>query len=253
MSHLAEGNVRYIDREDARSTKHPRRSSSNTWTGQARHRYDVWGTSMRALSAQAAAAFHSGGGGVEDAFSLLITASAVPITYAGYGVMATLALIDRCHEWGQPERADLHVWGRSGDRSLAEIAMDFAQRVYDPEFRWEPQWLVEIHGDWSHEPAGEPASLSARVAATANSDQRIAYLTHLSARWAAPSEAPEGSAKVKALVPLVLFDNTALDAVLGRLLAMAAPQLDVDQLVQVAELVSAHLTTERPWSFGQWR
>jgi hypothetical protein len=220
---------------------------------QARNRHDVWGTSMRALSAQAAAAFRSGSGGVEDAFSLLITASAEPTTYAGYGVLATLALIDRCHEWGEPERADLRVWGPSGDRSLPEIAIDLAQRVYDPVFRQERLRLVEMHRAWSDEPAGDPASQSARVAATANSDERIAYLTHLSARWAAPWEGSSGLAKVKALVPLVLFDSTALDAVLGRLLGMAAPQLDVGQLDQVAELVSSHLTTGRPWSFGQWR
>ena len=127
----------------------------------ARHRRDVWGTSMRALSAEAAAAFHSGNCGPEQAFSLLIAASSAPITYAGYGVLAILALIDRCHEWGDPQRAEHAMWGPSGDRSLPDIAADLAQRVYDPVFRQERLALVERHRKWSREPTGELAPAGA--------------------------------------------------------------------------------------------
>jgi hypothetical protein len=220
---------------------------------QARHRHDVWGTSMRALSADATAAFRTGNCGKEQAFSQLIAASSAPITYAGYGVLAIIALIDRCYEWGDPQRAEDAVWGPSGDRPLPDIAMDLAQRVYDPMFRQERIALVERHGTWSRERTGELATLPTRLAAITNPDERIAYLTHLSARWAAPSEAPAGLSNVKALVPLVLSDSTALDAVLGRLFAMARPNLDDDQLEEVAELTSDHLTTGRPWTLGQWR
>ncbi len=223
------------------------------YLARGQHQDDVWGTSMRALSAEAAAAFRTGNCGAEQAFSQLISASSAPVTYAGYGVLATLALIDRCHEWGDPQRAEDAVWGPSGDQSLPDIALDLAQRVSDPVFRQERLALIEQHRTWSREPAGELASLPARLAAIANADERIAYLTHLSARWAAPSEAPADLPKVKALVPLVMFDSTALDAVLGRLLAMAGPQLDDDQLEDVAKLTTDHLTTGQPWTLGQWR
>ena len=122
----------------------------------ARDRHDVWGTSIRARSAEATAAFHSGQAGAEQAFWRLIAASSVPATFAGYGVLAILALIDRCHEWGEPGRAGLPVWGPSGDRSLPDIAADLAQRVYDPVFREERVALVERHRAWSCEPTPKP-------------------------------------------------------------------------------------------------
>ena len=220
---------------------------------QAERRQDVWGTSMRALSAAAAAAFHRGEIDGDEAIALLIDASAEPTTYAGYGALATLSLIDRCHEFGEPHRSAEPRWGPSRDRSLPDLARHFAERVYDPGLREERIGLVGEHLGWSTDPPPEPAALTRTLATLSHADERSAYLTHLSARWAAPSAPPDALRRTTSLVPLVLFDSTALDAVLGRLFVVTGPRIDDEDFDEIVELTGAHLTTGRPWTLGQWR
>jgi hypothetical protein len=219
----------------------------------ARNRHDVWGTSIRAVSAEAAARYRTGSADANDVFPLLVAASSEPMMYAGYGVLAVLSLIDRCHELGDPARADMQIWGPERNASLHDLALDLAGRVYDPTFRNERLALVDRHRLWTLAAADNPAGLSNRLATMSGAEERIVYLTHLSARWATPSAGPHGVTAVKGLVPLVLSDSTALDSLLGRLVGMVRDHLDDNQLEEVAELTREHFTTGRPWMLGQWR
>jgi hypothetical protein len=206
---------------------------------------------MRALSARAAVA--SRHGEREEAFALLRRASAEPAVYAGYGVMTVLTLIDRCVEFGEPERANAPIWGADGARRLPEMAEDLAGVVYDPEFRSERQELVRRHRAWAASATvPDVADATVALAEQHDADMRRAYVNHVSARWAAPSVA-DATARLGKLVPLTLFDSTALDAVLARLVACSAARLSNPQMEELLELVGRKLTTGRPWHFGQWR
>jgi energy-coupling factor transporter ATP-binding protein EcfA2 len=211
---------------------------------------DVWGTSMRGLSARAAASFRQGH--VDRAFSVLQDASAAPTTYAGYGVTAILALIDRCHEFGDPERAGMPLWGPGRNRSLFDMAADFAGRVYDPTFRDERLALVGEHRAWTQEVAPDLDLAQKRLSDIQDPDVRAAYQSHVSARWASSAE-PAGATRLKALVPLALFDSTTLDAILGRLLALRCGELQDQHLEAIVHLTTAEFTIGRPWKLGQWR
>ena len=217
------------------------------YLGRAADRDDVWGTRIRALSAQASAAYRSGD--VMEAFGLLREASGAHVTYAGYGVTAMLGLIDRCHEFGEPYRAEVPEWGPARDQSLPGLAAHYARDVYDPEFRQERLNLVRLHQGWTEEPRPDAASVEQRLAATTDTDVRRAYQHHVAARWAA-SPGPEIA---KVLVPLALFDTTGLDAILASLLVGRLRALDQADFLTVADLVTAHFTSGRPWTHGQWR
>jgi hypothetical protein len=212
--------------------------------------HDVWGTSMRARSAQAAASLRRGT--KDSAFALLQEASAAPTTYAGYGVTAVLALIDRCHELGQPERAAAPLWGPGRDRGLYDIAADIAGRVYDPVFRDERRALVDAHQAWSREAAPRPDLARQRQSEFQDADMRGAYQRHVSARWASAGEQTR-PAWLGTLVPTALFDSTTLDTILGRLLAARCGELQDQHLQAIVELTTTEFTTGRPWSFGSWR
>jgi hypothetical protein len=211
---------------------------------------DVWGTSMRALSAQAAASFRQGH--VDQVFSLLQNASAAPTTYAGYGVTAVLTLIDRCYEFGEPERAGMPLWGPNRNRSLFDMAADFAGRVYDPIFRDERLALVSRYRAWTQDAAPDLDAAQKRLSGIHDPDVRRAYQSHISARWASFAE-PAGITRLKALVPLALFDSTTLDTILGRLLALRCGELQDQHLEAIVHLTSSAFTTGRPWKLGQWR
>jgi hypothetical protein len=211
---------------------------------------DVWGTSMRALGARSAVAYRLGR--TADAFALLRQASAQPTTYAGYAVTGVLGLIDRCYEFGDPNRARRREWGPDADASLVDMAVDFARRVHDPNFRRERVGLVERHEAWSQQVPPEPGLLSNALPGGHDPDERMAYLGHVSARYAAQSDASAASVRLKALVPVALFDSTALDTVLGRLVAVLTDDLG-EEMEDLVRLTSTEFTTGRPWKLGAWR
>jgi hypothetical protein len=211
---------------------------------------DVWGTRIRALSAQAAATYRYGA--ASDAFDLLLRASRARTTYAGYGVTAMLALIDRCHEFGQPELADSPLWGPDRNRSLPDIAADLAGNVYDWAFRQERIELVELHRSWTREPEPDVGFVEQRLSHIPNTDARRAYQHHVAARWAASPD-PEVAGQAKALIPLALFDTTGLDAILAQLVAVDLRALAEHDFRALVELVAANFTGGRPWTHGQWR
>jgi len=211
---------------------------------------DVWGTRVRALSALAAATYRYGT--ASDAFDLLLRASRARTSYAGYGVTAMLALIDRCHEFGQPELADSPIWGPDRNRSLPDIAEALAGIVYDREFRQERVELVELHRSWTREPEPDIGLVEQRLSQMLDTDARRAYQHHVAARWAASPD-PEVARQVKALVPFALSDTTGLDGILARLVALDLRALTERDLRVVVDLVTADFTSGRPWAHGQWR
>jgi hypothetical protein len=217
---------------------------------QAADRQDVWGTCARALSAQAAAAHRYGR--AEEALALLLEASREPTTYAGYGAVAILALVDRCHEFGRRDLPGDPIWGPGRTESLYDQAMNLAGRVYDWQFRGERLELIQQHRTWAAEPAPEVGFVEQRLSSMPDIDARRAYLQHVSARWAASPD-PQVARQVAALVPLSLFDTTVLDAILARLVAIDLPSLAERDLLVLTDLVEAHFTTGRPWQYGQWR
>ena len=211
---------------------------------------DVWGTRARALSARAAAVYRYGN--AAKALEVLLDASREPTTYAGYGAVAMLALIDRCHEFGRPDLAGRPLWGPSQNQSLYDKARDLAGRVYDSRFQQERLELVEQHRTWTQEPEPEVSVVGKRLSSMPDIDARRAYLHHVSARWAASPDL-EVARQATALVPLSLFDTTVLDAILARLVAIDLHTLAEGDLHAVTGLVDAHFTTGRPWMHGQWR
>ncbi|MBG0564866.1 hypothetical protein [Actinoplanes aureus] len=211
---------------------------------------DVWGTRLRALSAQAAAAFRHGD--AKRAALLLEAGRQTEITYAGYGVTAALALVDRCDEIGRPDLADTAQWGNGGNLTLPELAADFATRVYDRLFGLERIALVREHAEWRAEPVPDQEVVAGRLAHLPDRDTRAAYRNHVAARWGASPDR-RVAARVGSLVPGALFDATGLDALLARLAAAALPALTDAQVRDLAALVEAGFTTGRPWRFGQWR
>lgn len=217
---------------------------------QAADHQDVWGTRARALSALAAAAYRSGS--AKKALDLLLKASSEPTTYAGYGAVAMLALVDRCHEFGRPDLPGHSIWGPSRNQGLYDKALDLAGRVYDWHFRQERLELIQQHRTWAQEPAPEVSFVEKRLSSMPDIDARRAYLQHVSARWAA-SPNQEVARQVTALVPLSLFDTTVLDAILARLVAIDLPRLGERDLQVLTGLVEADFTTGRPWLHGQWR
>ncbi|WP_328476201.1 hypothetical protein OHA21_21290 [Actinoplanes sp. NBC_00393] len=201
---------------------------------------DVWGTRARALSAQAAAAFHHGD--TSNAASMLATGTQMEITYAGYGVTLTLSLIDRCDEIGRPDLAD----------GLPDLAARLADRVYDPQFARERADLVRQHAQWRAEPLPDPGEVATRLAHLRDRDARAAYRNHVAARWSAAPD-PEMAGQIGTLIPGALFDATSLDALLARLTAAALPELPDARVLQAVAVVEASFTSGRPWRFGQWR
>ena len=122
---------------------------------------DVWGTSLRAKSAQAAAEARRVD--APAAFSLLEAAAHETAQYAGYAVTAVLGLIDRCYELGEPQRAAAPAWGWDGN-TLLDMAARAAKRVYDPKFACERQELVQRHREWAQEPLPDAARVQSAFA-----------------------------------------------------------------------------------------
>jgi hypothetical protein len=197
---------------------------------------DRWGTAIRARSARAAALFRQEKR--REAFAEMEEAENLEIGFAGYATMALIALANRWVEFGQSAMA----------RELAIKALNRAERVLDAEFREERVKLVGAYQSWLDEPAHTWNAVSARMAALPDPDIRMAYVEHLSARWAAPDAVDVKGLSM--LIPLVLSDGTTLDAVLGRLFGVILGRLDETSLANGIRTCAKQLTTGRPWELG---
>ena len=118
--------------------------------------------------------------------------------------------------------------------------------------------------EWLPQAVPAPAEVPARLDRMPDRDMRLAFIDHLSARWAAhgvppapwpvvpPSAAPGETnwPGLKALVPLGLSDATTCDALLARLVAARSYALspgDTDALITAC---ARDLATGRSWEFG---
>ncbi len=204
---------------------------------------DRWGTVMRGRSARAAALARQDQRA--EAFRELVQAANLPSGPAGYATMTILTLANRCYELGQPEQAMLPIWGEKQDTSLLDLAWQQAQSVADPMFQWERIQLVEAYRTWWKQEAPTIDAVQANLAGMSDQDTRMAYIDHVSARWAGPiSSNWEG---LKALLPKALLDGTTLDAILGRLVGLRVRQFSEEELAEACQVCTKYLTTGRPW------
>jgi hypothetical protein len=219
---------------------------------QARAGGDNWGTAARARSADAIAWFGRDPTRADRALAQVQEADRLDIGMAGFGSVTLLSFADRCFELGRPDCPFSPIWGPKRDIVLLDGAMGIAQTVRDPRFRAERLQLVEDYRTWaSAETPGTPEALAA-VAAMPAYDTRMAYISHVSARWSWPPDRPNREG-LKALVPLALADSATLDAVLGRLLRLHLGLLDDGQVAKAVGICAQQLATGRPWEFGAWR
>ncbi|HSJ56348.1 MAG TPA: NB-ARC domain-containing protein, partial [Anaerolineae bacterium] len=169
-------------------------------------RRDRWGTRLRALSAQAAALHRDGR--KDEALEALREAGSEPLGYAGYGALHMLALANRWREF-----SDL----APGDALIDEAWMQ-AQRVRNERFREDRIELVGAFAEWWKSSRMEPERALAALAEIDDSEVRLVFLEHLSARWASAAEGPDWQG-LKRLLPEVLVHGTGSfrDAILGRL------------------------------------
>ncbi|WP_433306561.1 hypothetical protein ACQP2F_21130 [Actinoplanes sp. CA-030573] len=235
---VAEGERRGLHFEELRA-----------YVGQAAAQDDIWGTEMRFNGARAAAASRLGD--PDRAYHLLLDGSRAATAYAGYGTLAVLSLIDRCHEIGRPRLAGRPIWGPRGDQTMPDMAEQFARTVQDPEFGQERLVLVADHRLWRDEPPPDPETALARHSRMGALDTRAAYRGLISARWSGAGGAT--ARQVARLVPLALADTTGLDALLARLVGAGLERRGDDEVRALAELTTQAFTTGRPWSSGQWR
>ena len=143
---------------------------------------DRWDTQLRAQSARAAARFWQGD--KDGAFDLCRTAGEFPRGFAGYTLVALSELANRCHEFGESERAVAQSWRTSHNISLLDGAEDLASRVYDQDFREERVALVRDYRVWFEQPAPDLDTLRKTLAAMPDPDNRRVYKNLASARWA---------------------------------------------------------------------
>jgi hypothetical protein len=214
------------------------------------YRHDRWGTAMRASSAHAAAVFYQGA--VTEAYDQLYQTAEMNSGYAGYGSVTLLAVANRLCAFGLPTKATQPIWGDDHNINLLDGALGQAERVVDPDFRQARIELVEAYHSWWHQTFNDTDAALATIPHIPNHDTRMAYIEHLSARWAWPPDAANWEG-MKALVPLALVDATALDAVLARIVGiwMQTHTFTDDELRDAAQACVKQLTTPHPWEMGQ--
>ncbi|MHC2842869.1 P-loop domain-containing protein [Bradyrhizobium diazoefficiens] len=200
----------------------------------ARGAEDRWGTAVRARNARAAVLFRQNH--FRDAEAELNVIAQLDFGYAGFATMTLLSLANRWLEFGRPELA----------RDLAFQASVRASQVQDPEFRRERQRLVEAYQVWLSEPTPARQTIASKIAQMPNPETRMAYVEHLAARHSASSV--QNIEVLTSLISTCLSDGTTLDAVLGRLLAIKAPNLDDNELNEVIHICALQLSTGRPWA-----
>jgi hypothetical protein len=207
---------------------------------EARAANDRWGTRLRALNAEAAAL--SRAGDEAAALQALQWAAEASSAFAGFAALGLLAVQNRWWEFGMANQSP----------HLEMLAGNWAAQVRDQSFRAARIALVAAYQDWAATPLPDRATALRTVRAMAQRDQRLAYIDHLSARWAAPdTNDPEG---VKALIPDALSDATTLDAVLGRFVGLRMSDLNDGELAETIALCQRFFMTARPWESGyaQW-
>ncbi|MCZ7567096.1 MAG: AAA family ATPase [Ardenticatenaceae bacterium] len=217
---------------------------------QARESDDRWGTTMRAWSADAAARFRLGD--AVGAFDALQGVSRLSSGFAGYGTVTLLSLANRLWEFGRQDQLQVPVWGWG--TTLVAMAEQAVSQVRAPDFRAERQQLVEHYLTWANQETPDVEVALTTLDAIPDPDTRLAYIDHVSSRWAWPPENPNWEG-LKTVVPLALADATTLDTVLGRLVGLFLRRgaLDDAQLATAIDICATHLTTARPWELGKWR
>ncbi|MEN9933832.1 MAG: hypothetical protein RLZZ387_411 [Chloroflexota bacterium] len=205
------------------------------YLGRGAAAYDRWGTRARAFSAQAVALHRAGR--EAEAYLAVREAGSADKGYAGYATVTLLALANRWYDLGMPNRGEW-PWGL-----LLGWAEGEAGGVRAVAFREERLRLVAAYRAWAaREDLSDVDAALAELDTMLERDIRLAYVEHLSARWAA-AEPPvwEG---LRRLVPLALSDGTALDAVLARLVGPRVRALSDADLVVCVESVVTGLARE---------
>jgi hypothetical protein len=203
---------------------------------------DRWGTRVRALSAQAAARYRQGD--VIAAQALMRDANHANQGYAGFATFNLLSLANRWWDLGQP---DPNEWPWNNH---VDWAADTARRIRADAFRDERSRLVDAYRSWQAGPDFSDTSAAiGRPDTMADRDQRLAYVEHLSARWACPTAQPNMEG-LQRLVPLSLSDSTLLDAVLARLVGAHLPSLSDAALGEACAQCAEYLAGGRPWEVG---
>jgi hypothetical protein len=226
--------------EEAKKRQLPAQRLSE-FLDEALGRADPWGTALRAHSARAAALFRQGK--FAEALEVLReTGRDLLSGFSGYRTLTLLTLANRCYEFGEPGLATDASW-RSWDKeyegmSLFDAAERAAASVQDPRFREERLRLVRDYREWAMADTPDLDSALATLSEMADSDSRRIYVDHVSARWTSPSGVNREG--LKKLVPMVLMDPTALDAVWGRLLGLSLDELANDDLDQAIRFCSIY-------------
>jgi hypothetical protein len=198
---------------------------------------DAWGTRLRALSAEAAALFRQANRAA--AFRRLDLAAEERQGFAGFFSLHYLALANRWWEFGKADRA----------RNLISLAAESASHVRDYEFRVQREQLVRDYETWcTHETPTFGEALDC-LNAISTHDTRMAYLDHVSARWAGSN--PPNLEALKAALPFVASDATALDSMLARLIGLRLAEFSNDDFVEAVQACSQFLTSGRPWEFSR--
>ena len=168
--------------------------------------------------------------------------------YAGYGSVTLLAVANRLCAFGLPTKAKQPIWGDYHNMGLLDGAHGQAERVVDPDFRQNRIELVEAYHSWWHQAFNDITAALAAIPQIPNHDMRMAYIEHLSARWASPPDTANWEG-LKALVPLALVDATVLDAVLARIVGvwMQTHTFTDDELRDAAQVCVKQLVTAHPW------
>lgn len=182
------------------------------WRQQAGLPPDPWSHQMRSFSAVAAVLHRRGESAPAD--ELLREAGAVGPegSYAGFRTLARLSLTCRWLEWDNLTEAKQQI----------KAARQDASQMLDPVLKKEWLDLVGEMGSWVKDYESSSAHLTEQSAlhqARENTGKaRPLYVEFLSAVW------HSNATLLKRLVPLALDDATATDAVLGRLMGLAAQE-----------------------------
>jgi hypothetical protein len=203
---------------------------------EARTTNDRWGTRLRAYNAEAAALFRDGD--QPAALRALQLASEASSAFAGFAAIGLLTLQNRWHEFGLADQSP----------QLDTLASTWAAQVRDQPFRAARLALVEAYQRWAASPLPDRSTALALARAMTSRDQRLAYIDHLAARWAAPDR--NDADAIKALIPEALGDATTLDALLGRLVGLRRNDLNRGELAQAIAICRRFLISGRSWQAG---
>jgi len=209
----------------------------HAYCAQALHTIDSWGTKVRALSAQSAALFRQGD--CLSAFLKLEEAAQEPHGFAGFFALHYLALANRWQEFGIPTRC----------QALIEEAANCASHVQSYEFREQREQLVKEYRSWCNQETPTLPEAIERLSAFEAYETRMAYLEHISARWAATQ--PPNLDAIEAVLFLALSDPTVLDGLLARFVGLQLKKLADRDLAEAIRACNQFLTSGRPWNFFQ--